>query len=98
MMRRVLIAAVIAITCGLSPTRAADVAFTQFIASLLAEAGAARGVAAPFGRGGARRGGARDVRAEDARARAGLQAAGSDPAGAARNRGAVAGRVRAGAG
>src|SRR3954464_8375429 len=38
MMRRVLIAAVIAITCGLSPARAADAAFTQFIASLWPEA------------------------------------------------------------
>src|SRR3954454_18844291 len=41
MMRRVLIAAVIAITCGLSPARAADAAFTQFIASLWPEAEAA---------------------------------------------------------
>src|SRR5437588_757299 len=41
MMRRVLIAAVIAITCGLSPARAADAAFTQFIASLWPEAQAA---------------------------------------------------------
>src|SRR5215218_6287239 len=40
-MRRVLIAAVIAITCGLSPARAADAAFTQFIASLWPEAEAA---------------------------------------------------------
>src|SRR6059058_2359620 len=41
MMRRALIAAVIAITCGLSPARAADAAFTQFIASLWPEAQAA---------------------------------------------------------
>src|SRR5256885_2139468 len=38
MMRRALIAAVIAITCGLSPARAADAASTQFIASLWPEA------------------------------------------------------------
>src|SRR3954454_5334787 len=38
MMRRVLIAAVIAITCGLSPAGAADAAFAQFIASLWPEA------------------------------------------------------------
>src|SRR5205823_9730823 len=41
MMRRALIAAVIAITCGLSPARAADAAFTQFIASLWPETQAA---------------------------------------------------------
>src|SRR4051794_1391565 len=41
MMRRVLIAAVIAITCGLSPAGAADAAFAQFIASLWPEAEAA---------------------------------------------------------
>ncbi|MFL6809871.1 MAG: lytic murein transglycosylase, partial [Bradyrhizobium canariense] len=41
MMRRVLIAAVIAITCGLSPARGADAAFTQFIVSLWPEAEAA---------------------------------------------------------
>src|SRR6185369_12062640 len=41
MMRRALIAAVIAIICGLSPARAADAAFTQFIASLWPEAQAA---------------------------------------------------------
>lgn len=40
-MRRALIAAVIAIICGLSPARAADAAFTQFIASLWPEAQAA---------------------------------------------------------
>src|SRR6476620_10218140 len=38
MMRRALIAAVITIICGLSPARAADAAFTQFIASLWPEA------------------------------------------------------------
>src|SRR3954454_1246933 len=41
MMRRALIAAVIAIICGLSPARAADAAFTDFIASLWPEAQAA---------------------------------------------------------
>jgi lytic murein transglycosylase len=41
MMRRALIAAVIVITCGWSPARAADAAFTQFIASLWPEAQAA---------------------------------------------------------
>jgi membrane-bound lytic murein transglycosylase B len=40
-MRRVLIAAVIAVTCGWSPARAADAAFTQFVASLWPEAEAA---------------------------------------------------------
>ncbi|MCJ9734671.1 lytic murein transglycosylase, partial [Bradyrhizobium sp. PRIMUS42] len=38
MMQRALIAAVIAVTCGSSPARAADAAFTQFIASLWPEA------------------------------------------------------------
>src|SRR6266567_9315127 len=38
MMRRALIAAVIAITCGWSSAHAADAAFTQFIASLWPEA------------------------------------------------------------
>src|SRR5947209_2865745 len=41
MMRRALIAAVIAITCGWSPVRATDAAFSQFIASLWPEAQAA---------------------------------------------------------
>ncbi|MGY4339591.1 membrane-bound lytic murein transglycosylase B [Bradyrhizobium sp. LM2.9] len=41
MMRRALIAAVITITCSLPPARAADAAFTQFIASLWPEAQAA---------------------------------------------------------
>ena len=41
MMRRTLIAAVIVITCGWSSARAADAAFTQFIASLWPEAQAA---------------------------------------------------------
>src|SRR5437899_7922584 len=41
MMRRALIAAVIAITCGWSSARAADAALTQFIASLWPEAQAA---------------------------------------------------------
>src|SRR6266568_1301119 len=41
MMRRALIAAVIAITCGWSSAHAADAAFTQFIASLWPEAQAA---------------------------------------------------------
>ncbi|MGY3075472.1 lytic murein transglycosylase [Bradyrhizobium sp. LM6.10] len=40
-MRRALIAAVITITCSLPPARAADAAFTQFIASLWPEAQAA---------------------------------------------------------
>ena len=40
-MRRALIAAVITMICGLSPARAADAAFTQFIASLWPEAQAA---------------------------------------------------------
>lgn len=40
-MRRSLIAAVIAVTCGWSSARAADVAFTQFVASLWPEAQAA---------------------------------------------------------
>ena len=40
-MRRALIAAVIAVTCGWSSARAADAAFTQFIASLWPEAQAA---------------------------------------------------------
>src|SRR6478735_5468883 len=50
MMRRVLIAAVIVITCGLSPARAADAAFTQFIASLWPEADAAGVSRATFDR------------------------------------------------
>ena len=50
MMRRVLIAAVIVITCGLSPVRAADAAFTQFIASLWPEAEAAGVSRATFDR------------------------------------------------
>src|SRR5690348_13635878 len=41
MMRRALIAAVIAVTCTWSPARAADAAFTQFITSLWPEAQAA---------------------------------------------------------
>jgi len=41
MMRRALIAAVIVVTCGWSPARAADAAFTQFITSLWPEAQAA---------------------------------------------------------
>src|SRR5258707_11698373 len=41
MMRRALIAAVIVVTCGWSSARAADAAFTQFIASLWPEAQAA---------------------------------------------------------
>src|SRR5438874_7003755 len=41
MMRRALIRAVIAVTCGLSPARAADAAFAQFLASLWPEAQAA---------------------------------------------------------
>ena len=48
--------------------------------------------------GAGRRRLARDVRRRDPRARAGLQTARSDPAGTARHRRAVAGRVRAGAG
>ena len=41
MMRRALIAAVIVVTCSCSSARAADAAFTQFIASLWPEAQAA---------------------------------------------------------
>src|SRR3954453_16639035 len=41
MKRRVFIASVIPITCGLSPARAADAAFAQFIASLWPDAEAA---------------------------------------------------------
>ena len=48
MMRRALIAAVVAITCGCSPARAADAAFSQFIASLWPEAQAARVSRATF--------------------------------------------------
>ena len=67
------------------PPAAADAAFTQFIASLWPEAQEAGVSRATFDR-------------ETARPRAGLPAARPDPARAARDRRAGAGRVRAGAG